>query len=128
MKKLDFDYSMKNIPVTTEKGYFLKLIKQIEIVIKRVRIRIEKYGLNSQKTAPPIKKLPAFENDLIKLVKSIKFRVVHSQPQLQRALKSDMLLIHQSRTTLRPTEKTSNMYRLTKEEYKKMCRDAITSI
>ena len=36
-------------------------------------IKTETYGLKSQKTPPPIKELEAFENDLIELVKNIKF-------------------------------------------------------
>ena len=136
MEKLKFDYSMKNIPVTTKRSYLLKLIEQIEMVIKRMRwkviycnmkgsIKTETYGLKSQKTPPPIKELEAFENDLIELVKNIKFRTVHNQ--LQRTLKSDIKLIQQSSKTLTPADKTSNMYRISKEEYNKMRRNAITS-
>ena len=40
MEKLKFDYSMKNIPVTTERSYLLKLIEQIEMVIKRMRWKV----------------------------------------------------------------------------------------
>ena len=69
--------------------------------------------------------LAAFENDLIGLVNNIKFWAVHSH--LQRSLKLDIKLILQSGKTLTPADKTSNMCRLTKEEYNKMCRDAITS-
>ena len=85
MKKLKSDYSIKNIPVTTKRSYLLKLIEQIEMVIKRMRwkliycdmkensIKTEAYGLKSQKTSPPINELAAFENDLIELVENIKF-------------------------------------------------------
>ena len=38
-----------------------------------------------------------------------------------------MKLIQQSSKTLTPADKTSNMYRTTKEEYNKMRRNAITS-
>ena len=38
-----------------------------------------------------------------------------------------MKLIQQSSKTLTPANKTSNMYRITKEEYNKMRRNAITS-
>ena len=80
MGKLKFGYSMKNIPVTTEIRYLLKLIEQIEMVVKRMRwkviycnmkgsIKIETYGLMSQKTPSPINELAAFENDLIEVVK-----------------------------------------------------------
>ena len=65
MGKLSFDYWMKNIPVTTKRGYLLKLIEQIEMVIKRMpckviysdmngnSIKTETYRLKSQK-APPL--------------------------------------------------------------------------
>ena len=125
---------MKNIPVTTERSYLLKLIEQIEMVIKIMRWKViycdmkgnrnktETYGLKSQNTPPPINELAAFENDLIELVKNIKFRTV--QNQLQRTLKSDIKSIQQSSKTQTPADKTSNMYRLTKEEYNKMRRNA----
>ena len=77
-------------------------------------IKTETYGLKSQKTPPPIKELEDFENDLIELVKNIKFRTVHNH--LQRTLISDIKLIQQTSKTLTPASKTSNMHRLTKEE------------
>ena len=132
MEKLKFDYSMKNISVTTERSYLLKLIEQIEMVIKRMRwkviycdmkensIKTETYGLKSLK-AP----LPINENDLIELVKNIKFRTVQNQPQ--KTVKSDIKLNQQISKTLTPADKTSDMYRLAKEEYNKMRRTAIMS-
>ena len=79
-----FHYSMEKIPVTTERSYLLKLIEQIETVIKRTRwkviyydmkrsIKTETYGLKSQKAPPSINELATFGNDLIELVKNIKF-------------------------------------------------------
>ena len=71
MEKLKFDYSMKNIPVAAERSYLLKLIEQIEMVIKRMcwnviyrdmkgnSIKIEIYGLKCQKKPPPINELAA---------------------------------------------------------------------
>ena len=40
MERLKFYYLMKNIPVTTERSYLLKLIEQIEIVIERMRWKV----------------------------------------------------------------------------------------
>ena len=40
MEKLKFDYSIKHIPVTTERSYLLKLIEQIEMAIKRIRWKV----------------------------------------------------------------------------------------
>ena len=58
-------------------------------------------------------------------MKNIKFRTV--QNQVERTLKSDIKLIQQSSKILAPADKTLKMYRLTKEEYNKMLRNAITS-
>ena len=92
--KLKLDYSLKNMSVTTGRSYLLKLIEQIEMVIKRMgwkvmycdmkvnNIKIETYGLKSQEAPPPINELTAFENDLIELVTNIiKFQTVHNQLQ-----------------------------------------------
>ena len=91
----------------------------------RESIKTETYTLKSQKTPPPINELAAFENDLIELVKNIKFWTVHNQ--LQRALKSDIKLIQQPSKMLTPADKTSSMYRITKEKHNKMRGNAITS-
>ena len=40
LEKLKLDYSMKNIPVTTERSCLLNLIKEIEMVIKRMRWKV----------------------------------------------------------------------------------------
>ena len=126
MEKLKFGFLMKSIPLTTERSYLLKLIEQIKMVIKRMRwkviycgmkgnsIKTETYGLKNQNAPPLINELAACENDLIELVKNIKFRTVHNQ--LQRTLISDIKLIQQTSKTLTPANKTPNMYRLTKEE------------
>ena len=84
-------------------------------------IKTETHGLKRQKTPPPINELAAFENDLIELLKNVKFPTVHNQ--LQRTLKSDIKSIQQSSKTLTLANKTSNMYRVTKEEYNKMRRN-----
>ena len=55
----------------------------------------------------------------------MKFRSVKNQ--LQRKVKSGIKLIQQSSKILTPADKTSNMYRLAKEEYNKMRRSAINS-
>ena len=57
-------------------------------------------------------------------MKNIKFRTLQSQ--LQRPLKSNIKLIQQVRKIIIPADKTSIKYRLTKEEYNKLCKDAIT--
>ena len=58
--------------------------KVIYCDMKRNSIKTETYGLKCQKTSPPLKELAILENNLIELVKNIKFRAV--QNQLQRML------------------------------------------
>ena len=62
---------------------------------------------------------------MIELVKNIKFRKVKTQ--LQNQLKEDIKKMNQSDKTLTFADKSFNMHRLTKEEYVKMRRNAITS-
>ena len=66
----------------------------------------------------------AFEDDLIKLVKEIKFGKVKNQ--FQNKLKDDIKKLRSSSKTLTPAYKTSNLYRLEKEEYEHLLANAIT--
>ena len=54
MKKLQFDYSYKNIPIPTERNYKLQLMEKIELVIKRMRWKAhfynEKKGVKENET------------------------------------------------------------------------------
>ena len=91
MEKLKFEYSTKNIPLSSEKSYKLQFIEKIEMVIKRMRWKAifqdtkkeksnqQRYGLRSFKIPPPVKELAAFESELIELIKNIKFRKVKHQ-------------------------------------------------
>ena len=53
--------------------------KGIYCDMKGNSIKIKTYRLKSQKTPPSIIELAAFENDLIELIKNIKFQTVHNQ-------------------------------------------------
>ena len=37
MEKLNFNYSLKNIPIPDKKSYLIKLVDKIESVVKRMR-------------------------------------------------------------------------------------------
>ena len=50
----------------------------------------------------------AFEDDLVRLVKKIKFRKVKNQFQ-NKLKKKDIKKVHSSNKTLTPADKTSNM-------------------
>ena len=86
---------------------------------------MEWYGLKSLSSQRPVKELTSFENELISLVKSIKFIKVrnHFQDQLKQELKK----MKASNKTMTFADKTTNIFRLTREEYEKILNDSITA-
>ena len=89
MEKVNFKYSIKNIPLPSERAYLLQLMEKIEMFITRMRWKAiycnnktndnssERYGMQSKKT-------------------------------------------------LTFADKTSNMYRLSKEEHEELLTNAAT--
>ena len=77
--------------------------------------KVEKYGLKALHSPKQVKELSAFEKELIAVVKDIKFR--NARSDFQTTLQEDIRLIHNSKKTMTFVDKTSNMYRLTKEEH-----------
>ena len=137
MEKLQLRYSSKNIPIPSKRSFKLQLMEKIELVIKRMRWKAffydqgnnkytpENYGLKSLNCPPKIKEMTNFENDLINLLKSIKFRATKSS--FQRQLTEDIRTIKNTKTTLTFADKTSNVYKVTKEQYEKLLNNAITT-
>ena len=72
-----------------------------------------------------VKDLIAFEEDMIDLVHEIRFRKV--KRDAQRKLSKDLKTIKSSNKTLMPPDKTSNMYKLTKDEYNDLLDNAVTA-
>ena len=69
-------------------------------------------------TPPQLKELIPFEDDLTDLVKNIKFHKVRNDFQMK--LQEDLRKVRSSKKTLIFADKTSNMYRLEKEEYHRL--------
>ena len=70
------------------------------------------FDLNSSKCSPEVKQLVQFEEDLKKLVKTLRFSIVDNK--FQRRLAKDLKDIRSSKITLTVAGKTSNMYRFSK--------------
>ena len=85
----------------------------------------ERYGLKTLKCPKQAKELVPFENDLIDMLKVIKFCKVKNQ--FLTKLKSDIKTVKQSKKALTCADKTSNMYRLSKEEHEQLLANAIRS-
>ena len=139
MEKINLGYSIKNIPIPHERVYLLQLVEKIEAVIKRMRWKAtfynkkknegeqipERYGIKSDNCPKQIKELLPFEDELILLLNSIKFRKVKND--FQQKLNNDIKMIKSSEKTITPADKTSNMYRLDKTEYDNLLQSAITT-
>ena len=112
-------------------------MEKIELVIKRMRWKAffyeqgsnkfipENYGLKSLNCPPKIKGMTNFENDLTNLLKTIKFHVTKSS--FQQQLAEDIIIIKNTKTTLTFADKTSNLYKVPKEQYEKLVNNAITT-
>ena len=83
------------------------------------------YGLKSGRSPLQVKDLIQFEDDLDRIVKELKFRKVKNN--FQTKLREDMKQVQTSKKTLTPADKTSNMYRLHKNDYQNLLRNAITT-
>ena len=85
----------------------------------------ERYGLKTVKCPKQVKELVPLENDLIDMLQVIKFRKVKNE--FLTKLKNDIKTVKQSKKTLKFADKTSNIYRLSKEEHEQLLTNAVTS-
>ena len=111
--------SNKNIPIPTKKEYKIQLISKVKSVLKRIlwkalqflrkreSINKETYRFKLGKYPQTIDELIGFENDLMSLINDTK------------QLKCNNKVIV-------PADKTHNLYKVEKEDYKKYLRDNTT--
>ena len=138
MEKVNLGYSVKNIPFANEQNYQSVLVESIDAVIKRMRWKAifymsrnedsphpENYGLPTSKCPGQVKEMTQFENELILLAKNLEFKKVSSS--FQSRMKNDLKAMRNSGKTLTQADKTTNMYRLSPEEYNKLKHNAVTS-
>ena len=138
---------MKNIPIPSKNAYLKRLIEKVENVIKRMRWKAfffernenedqdelndeqnnqdHKYGFKSRKCPPQIEDMEKFEDDLLEMVKNIKFRKVHDK--FQDSLREDIKRINNSTKALIFADKTTNLYELEKTQCDKLLHNSITS-
>ncbi|MEL7309459.1 MAG: hypothetical protein AAGK05_17460, partial [Pseudomonadota bacterium] len=129
---------MKNIPLPSEDQYKMELMNKIEIFVKRMRWRAfyfdnesdpderiqDTYGLKSANCPPPIKDLTEFEKELFDLVNKVKFRNVECK--FQKEMQSDLQRIKKSGDVFVAADKTSNIYKVKVDDYKRMLHGAVT--
>ena len=138
MEKFDIDYSLKNIPISSNESYLIKLIKNIESVGKRMGwtasffsqekhksdIRREDLRFKSKNTLPQCKHMEAFKKKFLDVIPNIKLRSVKNT--FQKELKEDIPKIKQSRNAFVFADKTSNINEMPEQQNKKLLHDKAT--
>ena len=87
MEKVNLEYSTKNIPIHNKNEYRLSLIQKTRKFLQNLRwkahfylkpssksINQNNFGFKSEKNAPPVLAMKAFEEDMIKLVENVEFK------------------------------------------------------
>ena len=113
------------------------LIEKVEMVMKRLRWKVDLYETNFYETTNPLhhifktrscppqhRDLIQFENDIIELIKRVTFRKLHNK--FQNALRNDINSIKKSRNMFIFADKTRNICETDKDMYLKLLNDNIT--
>ena len=137
MEKFNICYSTKNIPLPSRKDYLQRLIEKTEQFLRRMRWKAhfflnpdttttskENYGFKSTKNPPPIEELKDFEDDMLKMIQTVKFKQVNN-PFLNK-LKEDAELIRNEPKLLIAADKTTNFYKLEPSTYNNLLEKNIT--
>ena len=138
MEKFEYVHSLKNIPVPTNELYMKQLIAKTEQFIQRIRWKAyfhlnpsnapapnNTYGFKTTKTAPQVKELHDFENDLCEMVNNVEF--TNSRSHFQRKLIKDAKDIRNSKDIYLLADKTRNIYQVSEDSYNKLLLDNVTS-
>ena len=141
MEKTNLHYSTKNIPTASRHHYKMQLVDKIEAVIKRMRWKaiffdndngdeqeeeqsFETYGLKTTITPKQVPELIEFEKELISMVPDLKFKRFTNN--FQQQLRKDINSMKSSNKLYVPADKTTNMYKVTPQEYDRLLTNSIT--
>ena len=125
--KVQFNYSMKNIPIPSRDEYVLQLIYSVEKFVKNLRWRVkcsqkppkeqkETYGFPSPKHPGSVQDLKLLEQRLMAMIRDIEFR--NFTDEFQEKLKQDVRQIREATELIVEADKTSNHYKLNTNQFK----------
>ena len=138
MEQLQFDHSLKDIPIPPKHQFIKSLLEKTERFLRRVRWTAfwidnpdlnannenNNYGFKSLITPPYNDELCAFEQDMYDMISSLKFREI--KDNFQKQLSHEVSRIKNTRKIIVNADKTSNVYQMEREEYLKLLNDNIT--
>ena len=142
--KVNFDYSLKNIPLPKPESHVRAVINKTEQFLQRIRwkvhfffnppkpqkdnkksVKTETYGFNTTHNAPQHATLAKFEEDLTHLISNLEY--TNKRTPFQDKLITDANNIRKSKHIYVTADKTRNIYKVDKPTYNKLIRDNITS-
>jgi hypothetical protein len=127
---------MKNIPIPSKQEFHIQLISSVEKFMKNLSWRAfhflnpsvpnhkETFGFNSTKRAPHVAELKDLKNELFELTQNIKFK--EHRNAFQNKLKKDEKDIEKENRMIIPADKTSNYYKVVREDYDELLQKNIT--
>ena len=139
MDKFQLQYSKKNIPVPSQNSYFKCLIAKTESFINRLRWKAffydrnntnddgekdEKFGFRTENSPPSNAALSGFESDIHDLIQRINFR--KHENEFQTKLKNDVQKIKNSDKIIVAADKSTNLYKMSSNEYRKIVQENVT--
>ena len=136
MERFNISYSQKKIPIQTEKQYKIQLIAKIENLVKTMRWKAldflgkldnqvkDTYGFKSSKCPPSVNELSSFESDLLMMIHNVEFQPVKNR--FLSKLKEDVKTIKNTKELLINADKSSNIYKMDKDTYKKYLKENVT--
>ena len=139
---INFQHSLKNIPISNKSSYLTKLYDQTANFINRMRWKAfffdkqdpdnadqtndELSGIfKGKRSAPEIDALKPFENDLYEMLLNIKFTNFKSRFQIK--LSNDIKDLLSKKMIIINSDKTSNLYYAKPDFYNKLMKNNISS-
>jgi hypothetical protein len=127
--KVNFNFSLKNIPIPTKQEFLSELISSVGVFVANLkwrsfhflnpsnRTKKETFGFKTTEPAPSVAELKDFENDMYDLVKNVKFKHTITGT-LQNTLKRNIWDMSEENRLYVAADKTSHFYKITKKKHK----------
>ena len=138
MERVNFSYSLKNIPIASKNAYLKNMIFKLGSFIKRIRWKaffyekseivpetiVDNFRFKSVRTPPKNKHFNAFETDLHDMACNIEFKRISSE--FQSNLSKDINNINEDPVVFIPADETNNLCKFSKDNLNKLLTDIIT--
>ena len=144
MNKKCFGYSLKSIPIPSQKAYMNLMINQSEKFLRAVRWKVyfykeklkqggkvntgtkNNYGFKSLAAPPLDLDLRQFEQDVKRMVRNLEFYDTIHLNKLQKNMKTDIRSLSRKEELCIEADKNRNFYQVKAKLYNKLIRNEIT--